>query len=380
MESPLRPGAPGAWPDLPFFWLDFRRLLRKGALWRVLLITVALPAGAFALTAGVLTLLGGPEGRPGWPPGPILFSVVAVFHGLGMLSLVTRLLTLHGEAAADRLDQLRLLPYTRQQLMLNLAGGRALLRLFTLAAPLPVYLLLMAYGSVALSDLVGLYFLLGLGLYGIPGRLEVTTALTSRTLQQGQSREQGNPAVSMVAILLASSFQLLAPVLGRVMLQFFRGLEEAVRTVAGPDYLASLPGSLVGLCGQLVVTPLPFFGLPVHPLIPILAYSALRTVARLVDSSELWSREVQAGNGMVGVNSAVLLPETGRTDEQQRLAWLHAAQAVLLAVLLLGYLWNSTITTGTLGKLSGSATAGGALAACLVLWCGLHLSLRCEAL
>jgi hypothetical protein len=357
--------------DNPFFQRDLRRWRRKGYGWKIPLWCVGLPVLLVLASHGYHEILS-PATRRGAgldaTLGAVLFSGVALLHMVLASICGSFSFSLTQEATADRLEFIRLLPLPARELMLKIGVGRSVLRLIPMLAPLPLYVLLLAYGMVRVEDVLALYVLLAIFLFATPSTVEITTALTSRT---GATTTPANKnAGAATGIVWMVGFQLTIQVVLRPLISaLVSTVGGRLSQVLGPDLTPLLPLSLVLALVRLVWMPQPFYGWTVPPLPLLLGWWALSRVCRLVAGAELWTREPAMG---VRMNGRVLmaLPEaTGRPAEQRDLRLLSGASSALLALLTAGFLWRMVIS-GTLGTLSGSTTPSGSIATLLVLFGG----------
>ncbi len=372
--------------DNPFLQNDLRRWRRRGYLWKVPLGIAGLPALGIVILHALVAY--GPE-----PVREVLqsrfsvllLSTVASLHALAVAISTGLAGTLNAEAAADRLDFLRLVPLTPRELMGKLAAARAVLRIGPVVMGLPVYVVAMAYGGTGPADLAGLYFIFALFLFAVPGWIEVQGALCSRIVGvsagvqggpgagPGAARQNVAPAIGIWLAIQGSLSGLLQPLI-RLGIPILRRLAQA----AGPGYAVLLPLTALPLAGRLMMTPLPFFSTRLAPALVVFCYAVLRTASRWVASAELWTREPVAFATAEGGRAGVLAEGTGRPADLVVLRRLELLQAVVLGVGAAGFLWEPGIQSGALGRLVGSSTAEGGAAALLLVWVGWRLLVQFE--
>jgi hypothetical protein len=366
--------------DNPFLQRDLRRFRRSGYLWKMPLWTVAPPLLAVLGLHALYLRMGG---WGGISLGLVLLSAVSLLHVIAFASWSGAVFSLTKEAAADSLEFVRLLPLPRRELLVKIGLARAAIRLVPLLVALPVYLLLFSYGGIAPVDVAAVYALLALFLFAPPGVAEVTTALTTKqgggnpelAVKSSQQAATTNGIVWMIGMQV--TFQvLLRPVIGPLIWGAWSRLSSAI----GPDLGRLLPLSIVAGTARAAWEPQWVFGWLLSPLLLLLPYWALRTVAHVASSAELWSREPTVQTGPQGRTTLVLDEESGRPDERRAAGRLNAVLGIGLLVLTTGLLWQSSIASGALGFLAGSSTPAGGLATLLIVCGGLGLLAALESL
>ncbi|MFN3650282.1 MAG: hypothetical protein ACK47B_11955 [Armatimonadota bacterium] len=361
--------------DNPFLWRDMRRWARRGFGWKISLgsiLALSLPIlGFHALDAFGLVE---PRSLPA-PAGIVLFSILSLLHLVVAAVCWSATYSLQQEATADRLDFIRILPQAPRELLGKIGVARAFLRTVAILVPLPLYALLIAYGSVNPGDVVALYILYGALLFAPPGPMEVSMGLVARhspdaVTAKGKNVSQAQASQSLVWIL---SFQfgfqfLMRPVILPLITAIFRQVARAV----GSQYGAILPLSVIAALARLIWQPQGFFDWVLTPAWPLFFVWAVSRAHALTGGAEMWTREpfVQS---LPGGRTQVLLPEeTARKEEwllKQRLGRIGSA---LLFVTVAGFSWGM-VESGTLGRLVGSATPAAGLAGLLVLYGGMGL-------
>ncbi len=360
--------------DNPFLIWDLRRRLRKGYLWKVALGGVVLPSLILILSLALLQF--GPEwlrASVARKEGLALFIVLSFVHVAVAMTFSSGSMTLIAEAAADRLDFLRLTPRGRRELMLLMGLGRAVIRLVPLILPLPLYGLLLSFGKLQPEDVLGLYVLLSLFLFAPPNTLEITSALGTRHgMEAGTGKAAGGQAAAGITTGLAWPIMLqviLHLVIKPVIVPLARVFSSGWQGAVGPDLGGWMPLALLAALARIVGSPQTFFHGHLAPFLPLLLCTALALWVRVLVGAELWSRECRVVPQGVGRVDVALAPETGRPEERRLADRVAGVNTLFAALMLAGFSWP-IIQRGALGKLVGSTTPEGSLVGLFVLFGG----------
>jgi hypothetical protein len=358
----------------PFLRHDLRRWKRRGYGWKLPLACAGLPALPVLALHGLYAFFPFLQSWFSLPQlGPVLFSLVSLVHVVAAAGFAATTFSLPREAVAGRLEFIRLLPLRSRELMVKLGLARAVLRVLPALVPLPLYLLLMAYGGVPLEDVAALYALFAAMLFAPPGFLEIHSALTVRRgTAVASPAAQGAAARNPVGFFWIIAFQgLFQLVLRTLMIPVFSAVWVRLKMALGPQLGALLPLSAVAAAARMLWQPAPFFGGVAAPFWLLSLYWAARWAARVVGYAELWSREPALQAQGAGRTAAVLPEATGRPNERRTRRALESVSGALLSITVAGYLWRPLVLTGALGDLTGSATPSGGMAALLLLLGGL---------
>ena len=372
--------------DNPVLRMEIRRWERRPTLMRSLAVSAGVSAAIYLiLVFGNLALnMWFRVPMLGQPTGAVAFSIIAGVHLLIQINSGKTCFPLLAEAAAERLEFLRLTALTPRELLGMVAAARLVLSSYTLLAPAPIYLALMLYGRISPLDVVGLYLLLLLASTGFPTPMESTVALAHRvgsgtadlsTKALQAKGKQANPFWMFWGVGQGILPQFIRPVWGALS-----KLIHAVSLLTGSALTTLLPLTLLPITGRLLVEPLPFFGARITPALPVIALWLAAQYRRWFNSSELWFREAVSMK-LPGRGEATVLPEdTGRTGEQAVNRVMETVIASLVGFLTLGYIWAPLIESGLLGRFAGGSDTLAGLTVFLVLVSGARILVQYERL
>ena len=356
----------------PFFVHDLRRWWKRGRfLWMTLLA-----GGAPLLALLVLHALHDrfePAQRTAFdrPLGLVMLCVVALLHTLVVSGFSGSNFSLVEEARADRLAFIRLLPMGGRELLAKIGVARALFRLLALLSAVPIYVVTLAYGGVPVEDLASLFALHAAFLFAPPGVAELTAALTARHGEDSVTSAQAKKPQLGPGFFIWIAIQVAFQGFGRLIIRPIMGvLLPRARAAFGTQLGGLFPASIVVGVARFLWMPQPFFRWTVVPLLLMTGYWLVRTVYKLILSAEMWGRE-PAQRTLPGGQNQVYLPEaTWQEREMTAKRRWGGVLGVSLALLWIGFLWQSGFQSGTLGGLAGSITADGGLAAVCALVVG----------
>lgn len=370
--------------DNPFLQRDMRRWCRRGQLWRLSLWASLMPALAVAGVLLLCTYLP-PRVVAALPvqPGLVILSVVTFVHLFVLATAWQRAPFLYEDTVAGRLDFILLLPLERRKLLAKLGIARACLLMPLLLIIAPFLLLALPYGGVDLRDAAASIAVLGLLLVGVPSSQEVALARrgpppASATTPTRKGRQYVNPALALGPVAFQMCFMLRAIPFGSV--PGLAPLLVRVGPLVPPDIAFLFPFSLVPALAHLLWVPRDFLLWKLPPLIPLGVWWAVARRRRLWGAAEMWAREASSETLPDGKPIVRLRASSGRPEELRVEQCLGILAAVLLFITLAGLIWRPLVLSGDLGRLVGSATPAGSVAALLVLLGGHQLLVSCERL
>ena len=351
--------------DNPFVIRELHRWRRRGALRRALLFGAGMPALVLLALHGAAYAFASQTLPP--PAYGAIFLAGVLATVLGMFGYDdSRAWKLTAAAKSGQLEFLRLLPMDGFTFVLKVTVARAVVVTPSLLAALPVYLSLLAYGGVYLADILAVYSLHALLLWGSAVPAEVTESFHAEPRPSLSTRTQGRRVslageffgrtlsiligAVIVALLTAGSFVALQMLLGMV----------PPRTPPGWPFSPTLATV------QLLWSPQPFFQWSLIPFPPLAALWIAARISSLYTASETWTdRPPKEGE---------VRPLAQRSDRLDRVS------GIAVMVLAAGFLWRPAVESGWLGRFAGDFRPPGATSVLLYVLGGFGAILVMESL
>ncbi|HET6384677.1 MAG TPA: hypothetical protein VFJ58_14890 [Armatimonadota bacterium] len=339
----------GNWLDRhPFLVRDFRRLRRKGRLWRIVLIPPMLTAILVALVHFGASRMGGSTLNP--VIDYALLAMVFLIQTAGVLMAGDPLGGWPQEEEGQRVEALRLTPLRADELAIAATERRFYVRLLMAVAFLPVIFWAASTARLSALTLTGVYALLALTAWSLApaGMQELVAAGASKIGGSNRQKQMLQFRGWSGAFLVIFYLPFLTGIFFATLSRDHHRMDFLIPTL-GKDvtpHLLLFPMSLPLMAARYVMHARPFLHLHIVPLIWIAAIALLSREIRVLTAARLVRSDRVPSPGLYGQTMNVMAPPVDRQREDRPQRRLKIVRGLLLRVALVGAAWPLIETVG----------------------------------